>query len=120
MDIDKHNNSGNQFGPANWMRFPVFRKCPMGAYAYLCLLSVFFLSLIHCSVAFRRYDGPFISIMNDLNVSLSTMAAAIILLVKISSHLSKPRLVVMMVDFMPALNDMWLNRCSAATLSSDL
>ena len=58
--------------------------------------------------------------MKALKVKRSTMAAAMTLSVKIWSHLSKPRFVVMMMDLMPARSDMRLKRASAPSLSKDL
>ena len=52
-------------------------------------------------------------------VNLSTMAAVNTGLPKISSQRSKPKLVVMMVDFLPALSDRWLNSSSAPFLSKE-
>ena len=51
--------------------------------------------------SFARYDAPFILITYALCVSLSTIAAVSTGSPNISAHLSKNRLVVIMVDFLP-------------------
>src|SRR5690554_7627431 len=52
-------------------------------------------------------------------VILSTKAAVNTGSPKISCQRSKPKLVVMMVDFLPALSERWLNNNSAPFLSNE-
>ena len=48
------------------------------------------------------------------------MAAVITESEKISFHLSKERLVVMMVDFLPALRERWVKSSSDPSLSKEI
>ena len=50
-------------------------------------------------------------------VSLSIIAAVIIGSLNISSHLSNDKFGITIVDFLPALNDKWLNKSSEPSLS---
>jgi hypothetical protein len=55
-----------------------------------------------------------------LCVSLSIIAAVITGSLKISSHLSKDKFVVIIVDFLPALNERYVNNSSEASLSNEI
>lgn len=80
----------------------------------------FYDSFSHFFVSFIRYDSPFISTIYDLYVILSVIATAMTGSVKTSPHVSKDRLVIIIVDFLPVLIDKLVNSNSAPSLSDDI
>ncbi len=73
-------------------------------------LTVYYFHFFTISfVSLSLYESPFILTKQALWVNLSTSAAVNVVLLKISSHLSKAKFEVIIVDFLPVLNDKWLN-----------
>src|SRR5699024_7872336 len=74
----------------------------------------------HSSVSRIRNDGPFIFKTCDVCVNRSVNAAVYTCSLKTSFHLVNGKLLVIIVDFLPALKERCVNSNSAPSLSKDI